>query len=217
MVHQDIKKGDQFYNSLAQIIIEQEPKTILDIGASEGRGSTDVFKTYAKGAEIYAIELDPDRFASLKAYHTSKNVHLFEGSSCPANELMSADGLGNYFAQNTGWDCWRSVGYTEMKKWLKNTASDIKAIKTKYKKDLIPYIKKKHKIKTFDMVLVDGSPFTSKYEVEQIHGAKIIILDDVLDPKNNLNYKRLASGGDYWCIEVNKGYRNGYAIFQKFG
>jgi len=191
--------------------------TILDIGASTGEGTTSILRAVNPKARIFAVELDPGRYKDLEEKFKDDNkTFLFKGSSCPAEHLMSEQELNEYLMKYPGWNCWREIGPNEMFKWRDNQENMIKGIKTKSGKDLIPYIKKKHNVEHFDMVIVDGSPFTAWYEIEQTHGAKTIVLDDINDPKNAKAYRKLAGGGDYWCVEVNK-HRQGFAIFEKLG
>lgn len=210
--HRDITPGDVTGKALITILSEEMPTTILDIGASTGHGTTSIMRETCPDAKIFAIELADDRFKELKElFKDDKKTYLFKGSTCPPDELMKIDELKEHQSRFPHWDCWKSV---DMYSWHKNHPETIKGIKTKYGRDLIPYIKKKYKIDFFDFVMIDGSPFTAKYELEQIHGAKAIMLDDINDVKNQLNYARMATGGQYWCVEVNKQARNGYAIYK---
>ena len=65
------------------------------------------------------------------------------------------------------------------------------------------------------MVLIDGSEFTGKPELDLVYGAKFILLDDIRAYKNYHNYKRLLNDKNYKLIEEQPFLRNGYAIFSK--
>jgi hypothetical protein len=79
----------------------------------------------------------------------------------------------------------------------------------------IELIKSERNIEHFDMVLIDGSEFTGKAELELTYGAKFILLDDIRAFKNYENYEKLLNDPSYELIEEQLFLRNGYAIFRK--
>jgi ADP-heptose:LPS heptosyltransferase len=81
-------------------------------------------------------------------------------------------------------------------------------------RDGIQKIKRENGIETFDLVLIDGSEFTGSAELEEVYGARIIILDDVNAYKNYFNYRRLKFDSNYVLVTENWSLRNGYAIFR---
>ncbi|MBT8630965.1 hypothetical protein AOC23_02610 [Polynucleobacter paneuropaeus] len=50
-------------------------------------------------------------------------------------------------------------------------------------------IKNDNNIKTFDMVLIDGSEFSGERDLHSIMGAKLIALDDINAFKGGFNYE----------------------------
>ena len=81
--------------------------------------------------------------------------------------------------------------------------------------DGIERIKREHDIDCFDMVLIDGSEFTGKYELDKVYGARFILLDDINGFKNYDNYQRLVADQTYQLIAENWKVRNGYAVFKR--
>ena len=79
----------------------------------------------------------------------------------------------------------------------------------------IQHIKASNGIDTFDVVLIDGSEFTAQAELEEIYGAKFIILDDICSFKNYANYHRLRSDPLYRLIIESHDLRNGFASFER--
>jgi hypothetical protein len=67
----------------------------------------------------------------------------------------------------------------------------------------------------FDIVLIDGSEFLGKAELDHVIGARVIILDDTMAYKNYENRLRLLGDGRYVCTHDDKGLRNGFSVFQK--
>jgi hypothetical protein len=64
------------------------------------------------------------------------------------------------------------------------------------------------------MVLIDGSEFTGRAELDETYGAKFILLDDIRTLKNEFNYERLRADAFYTLVKENLDLRNGYAVFQ---
>ena len=81
--------------------------------------------------------------------------------------------------------------------------------------DGIERIRRENGIDCFDMVLIDGSEFTGKSELDKVYGARIILLDDINGFKNYDNYQRLVADKTYERIAENWRVRNGYAVFRR--
>ena len=54
----------------------------------------------------------------------------------------------------------------------------------------------------------------SKAELDEVYGARLILLDDINSYKNFETYQRLAADPAYRLREVNRAVRGGYAIFE---
>jgi hypothetical protein len=80
--------------------------------------------------------------------------------------------------------------------------------------NIIQKIKLDNNIDNFDLVLIDGSPFTGDNELKYCIGSNIIALDDVNDIKCYQAYNTLNSLPEYELIAQNWGVRNGFAIFK---
>ena len=76
-------------------------------------------------------------------------------------------------------------------------------------------IKEQNNIDFFDVALIDGSEFTGSSELDEVYGAKYIILDDINTFKNYYNLQRMYQDSDYSVITENNSVRNGFAIFKK--
>jgi hypothetical protein len=79
----------------------------------------------------------------------------------------------------------------------------------------IETIKRENKIDFFDLVLIDGSEFTGKAELDKVYGAKYILLDDILSYKNFHNYRKLLEDKNYRLIDRDLRKRNRWAAFEK--
>ena len=65
------------------------------------------------------------------------------------------------------------------------------------------------------MALIDGSEFTGSSELDEVYGAKYIILDDINTFKNYYNLQRLYQDSDYTAIAENNSVRNGLRFSRK--
>ncbi|MEH2139983.1 glycosyltransferase [Nostoc sp.] len=79
----------------------------------------------------------------------------------------------------------------------------------------IKKIQQENKITFFDIVLIDGSEFTSVTELKELSEAKYLILDDINIFHSYKNYQKLVADCNYLLLAHNANLRNGYAIFKK--
>lgn len=98
-------------------------------------------------------------------------------------------------------------------RWLNQDIEYI--LKSGVTQDGIEIIKEENKITEFDVVLIDGSEFTGRAELEHIYGAKIIMLDDINTFKNYENHQILIRDSNYSLVTENKRISNGYAVFKR--
>ena len=64
-------------------------------------------------------------------------------------------------------------------------------------------------------VLIDGSEFTGKAEMEEVYGAVFLMLDDTRSYKNWDNMARLSKDPAYRLVKKSRWTRNGWAIFER--
>ena len=95
--------------------------------------------------------------------------------------------------------------------WYDNTVKQIPQMATP---DGIAFIKLFHNIEVFDMVFIDGSPFTAMGELHEVYGSDIIVLDDTIDLKCWDVMQSLLGDTNYKLLSRNDGFRNGYAVFK---
>ena len=74
-----------------------------------------------------------------------------------------------------------------------------------------------HGIEIFDAVLIDGSEFTGRAELDEIYGARFVLLDDTLTFKNWENARRLLADPAYRLVRADPATRNGFAVFEREG
>lgn len=210
----DVLKKDALGLLITDLVHKYQPKTILEIGSSDGTGSTQVFAD-AMGAEchLYCIEMFDQRFYKLQrnmAIHP--NVHCYMCAS--VDKIIKWDYVEKFRAVHPDFTMWKVMAEREIKKWHDNTMAQVPTMEIP---NGIEHIKKENNITLFDMVFIDGSPFTAMAELEQVYGAGIIIMDDTMDLKCYDTMMVLLNDPNYEMIARDDSYRNGYAVFKNKG
>lgn len=80
-------------------------------------------------------------------------------------------------------------------------------------------IKKEHLLNGFEVLVIDGSKFKQltpgSQLAKELHNATHILLSNVSDLYNHVNYHQLVGDPDFVTVDCNPEWRNGYAIFEK--
>src|SRR5678816_752168 len=95
-------KDDPFYAALVRIASDPSIRTILEIGASSGGGSTEALSAGAaqnpSRPTIYSIEVSTTRFQALRArYERNSQVKPYNVSSVPAEKFPSAAEVTDFY------------------------------------------------------------------------------------------------------------------------
>jgi hypothetical protein len=209
-------RGDELYAALSAIAAKPEVRTILEIGASSGEGSTEALIAGARRNPsrpvIHSIEVSPPRFRALARRHRDVSfLHAHNVSSVSLERFATEERVrGFYDAVDSPL---RSVPLDVVLGWLR---ADLEMVrKNGLSQDGIRTIKTQAGGDTFDMVLIDGSEFTASAELEDVYGAKFILLDDICTFKNFDNHLLLSGDEDYVLQEKSERLRNGYAVFRR--
>lgn len=207
--------GDAFYDEIYHIASTEPLKNILEIGSSSGEGSTEAFvlgirKNPVK-ANLFCMELSVPRFQKLKNhYKNDPFVKCYNASSVSLDMFPSeAEIITFYNSVKTNLSAYP---LNTILSWLRVDIDYVKKHNT-YGCG-INYIKKENDIDFFDMVLIDGSEFTGKPELDLIYGAKYILLDDINAYKNYENHHRLKVDPNYEMLTEDYDVRGGYSVFR---
>ena len=210
-------KNDEFYRMI-QWVLSTDPaiKTILEIGSSSGQGSTrafvDAIAAKPQPPLLFCMDISKARFQKLKRYYKNRSfVKVYNQSSVPLTAFMSATEI-KQFTIDYPHHCTHASRET-MLRWLKMDVDYI--VDHAIEQNGIRTIMQEHALSRFDMVLIDGSAFTGRAELQMVYGADYLLLDDINDIKNLLNYRQLYADPAYELIAQNWVLRNGYAMFRK--
>jgi tetratricopeptide (TPR) repeat protein/glycosyltransferase involved in cell wall biosynthesis len=209
-------RNDSFYDAIQRLTVAEKIRTILEIGSSSGKGSTEAF---VKGLSynphnpvLHCIEVSKGRFNALhQRYKDHPQVHCHNVSSVPLSRFPKEADLVRFYSKTPTALNQYPIG--QVKSWLRDDRAYV--AESGVFQDGIRQIKSDHGIDYFDVVLIDGSEFTGRAELDEIYGAKVIMLDDINSFKNYHNYQRLKNDCDYELEKENWTLRNGYAIFRR--
>jgi hypothetical protein len=209
-------KNDAFYDIIYKIAKNEPVKTILEIGSSNGQGSTDAFvkgiKENPNKPKLFCMEVSKVRFDALKqTYSNEPQVKCYNVSSVPLTDFPSEQDIITFYNKTPS-----KLNLTPLPMVLDWLRQDIEYVKIeKVPQNGIEIVKADNNIKNFDVVLIDGSEFLGIPELKQVYGATYILLDDVMTYKNLINRLQLMNDSNYKLVEENMSVRNGYSIFKK--
>jgi len=189
---------------------------ILDIGASSGEGST---AAWVRGAlrnplrpTIYCLEVSVPRFAELaRRWQNHGFVKCYNVSSVPAERFPTEEEVARFYREVRS--KLRNVRLEKVLGWLRQDLAYL--AEHALSGDGIGRIKTENGISGFDAVLIDGSEFAGKPELDAVWGARFILLDDTRSYKNWENYRRLKADPSHRLVTRSYWSRNGFAVFER--
>ena len=209
--------GDTFHHTLERLAATAGVRTILDIGASSGEGSTAALVAGAgrnpDSPVVHCIEVSIPRHAALeRRYRDTGFVHCHNISSISLDRFPTEADV-DAFRRRT-WTRFRFIRRSLVMGWLRQDIDYIEA--RGLSGNGIRDIRDRFGIDRFDLVIIDGSEFTGRAEMEDVYGARFIALDDVRTFKNHDNRRRLERDSSYRSIAAGR-LRNGFAVFERIG
>lgn len=215
LIPPEIKDGKLFY-LIKELVLQETPLNVLEIGSSSGEGSTLAFvqsmQKYSPKTVLYCLEISQTRFQKLHNYYKAlPSVRCYNDSSVSINKFLSKNEVISFYNRfNTNLN---QYSLELVLRWLDD---DIEYIKnSNVSQNGIRKIKNDNCVINFDMVLIDGSAFSACAELDEVYGSKIILLDDINDIKNYQNYQLLDNDSFYELIFEDWNLRNGFAVFKR--
>ncbi len=209
-------KEDELYHEIQRLAREEKLTHVLEIGSSGGAGSTEAFVRgigeNANRPTLYCMEISKPRFTALsETYKHLSYVRCYNTSSVALNRFPNQQQVIEFYRSTPS--ILNNFPEAEILRWLQQDIDYIRSWGGD--ENGIQRIKRENNIENFDAVLIDGSEFLGEAELEDVYGARFLLLDDVNGYKNRRNYDRLRLSADYELIRENWQLRNGYAIFKK--
>ena len=207
---------DVFSQVIEDVASTEGVHEILEIGSSGGDGST---AAWVRGAlrnpvrpRLHCIEVSIERHAALvKRWSDQSFVHCYNVSSVPVGRFPSASEVEEFYR-----DVSSRLREFELETVLGWLQQDIDYLRDHaLSSPGIVHIRENHGIDQFDAVLIDGSEFTGKAELEEVFGARFLLLDDTETYKNWANARRLEADRGYRLVQADPSVRNGFAVFER--
>jgi hypothetical protein len=207
---------DAFARLIEDVASTDGVHEILEIGSSTGEGST---AAWVRGAlrnpvqpRMHCIEVSIERHAALvKRWSDHSFVHCYNVSSVPVERFPSASEVEDFYRYVPS--RLRDFELATVLGWLQQDIDYLRdhALSSRG----IAQIRERHGIDTFDAVLIDGSEFTGSAELDEVYGARFLLLDDTETFKNWANRRRLESDRNYRLVRADPSVRNGFAVFAR--
>lgn len=207
---------DAFAEIIEEIGATPGVREILEIGSSTGEGST---AAWVRGAlrnperpRLHCLEISAERYAALvERWHEYEFVRCYHLSSVPLERFPAPAEVERFHREVDSrlneYDLETVLG------WLQQDVDYLR------EHDLssagIAEVKARNGIETFDAVLIDGSEFTGRAELDEVYGARFLLLDDTEAYKNWDNERRLQADPAYRLVRADRETRNGFAVFER--
>jgi hypothetical protein len=213
-------KHDSFSRALAKVAATPGVRTVLEIGASSGGGSTEALVAGAlKNPDgppaIHSIEVSTTRIGAFRErWKDYPFVHGYNTSSVPPEAFPSPEVVTRFYREVRS--KLRNVRLEKVLGWLRQDL-DYLAEHPDLATLGIAGIKRQTGIALFDAVLIDGSEFTGEAELPLVYGARFLMLDDTRSYKNWNNQAALRADPHYRRVGCSRWTRNGWAVFERVG
>jgi len=208
--------NDGFARIIELIAAEPSVLTVLEIGSSTGGGSTSALVRGLTGKtdqRLFCLELSVPRFNKLRSrYAHLPWVHCLNMTSVAVSDFPGPESISEFYRRYPDSPL-QNIPRKEVERWLHQDIEYVTRFPTM--QNGISAAKELAEVPVFDLVLIDGSEFTGTPELEQLSGARYVLLDDTLTFKNHENRVRLTADPNYRLIIEDKGCRNGYAAFRR--
>ena len=217
LIEPEIRR-DRFARAIEEVAASAGVRHILEIGASSGEGSTEA---WVRGAlrnavrpTLHCIEVSIPRYAALvERWRDVGFVRCYNVSSVPVEAFPSEEEVAVFY--RTVRSKLRHVRLEKVLGWLRQDVAYLR--EHGLSADGIGRIRSESGVETFDAVLIDGSEFTGKPELDAVYGARFVLLDDTRSFKNWENLERLSADPGYRLVTKSRWTRNGFAVFEKVG
>jgi len=209
-------KGDLLYRSIVEVASVPGVREILEIGSSSGAGSTEAWVAGALQnpdlPRLHCIEVSSTRYAALVERWKERDfVHCYHVSSVPLESFPAASEVEAFYHGTRS--KLRRTPLETVLSWHRHDVDYVRA--HGLSRHGIREIRERHGIDSFDAVLIDGSEFTGGAELDEVYGARFLLLDDIETYKNFENARRLEEDPRYRLVRISRRTRNGFAVFER--
>ena len=214
-----VKRG-RFYRQIRRVAADPRVRTILEIGASSGAGSTEALVAGALAnpagpPAIHTIEVSKARFGELVERHRERPfVRCHNLSSIPAEQFPDEAEVARFYREVRS--KLRNNRLEKVLGWLRQDLAYL-GRHPELSVNGVERVRAEAGVEAFDAVLIDGSEFTGERELALTLGARFLLLDDTRSFKNWGSQRRLLADPRYRRVAWSWFFRNGWAVFERIG
>lgn len=196
------------YDMLVNLASKPEVKTVIEIGSTNGLGST---KALREGLEknpnfpdvrLFCIEAVAQMFNILLKTR-APYMKCYRVCSTPPKDNYTNKEIDRFFRVD-----WPKAPFVTPQKKQQDPTWHIRErdrynayfIKENLPLDGVALIKNNNKVTDFDLALVDGGTYSGRADVASVYGAKYLVLDDIHTLKCTWSFQELMADPKYKCI-----------------
>jgi hypothetical protein len=216
--------ADDLHRFLYQAARHLRRGTVLEVGSSDGRGSTAALVAGLQDAlnlpeqepnvRLACLELDRVRHAALVARYADRPwVHCYLGESVNLDQLMTAAQVRDFY-QSTPTNL-NNYPLAQVLSWRQEEIDYVNL--HALDEEQIAAATAELEVDRWALVFLDGSPFAGEADLAACLPADLVVLDDINDIKNKTNYDTLLADTANWQLVAESDTRNGWAAFRYVG
>jgi len=216
IIDPEINNRTGTYNAIINYITAVPIKTIIEIGASSGGGTTEavimgVTRKNTSDITFNTIEVSKSRFNNLKErYKMYKWVIPWNVSSLNIEDFPTDEEVKSFINERN--NPYKPSTLVDVLKWKRD---DIEYVRDNdIPQDGINLIKTFMSADHFDLAIIDGSEFLGNKEYEHLLNCDAYVLDDIYTYKNYYSYNSLLNNPNYKLL-YREDRRGGSALFCK--
>jgi hypothetical protein len=199
---------------IKEVVIKYKPKRIVEIGSADGSISTSAILAGIRIADftpdfLFCFEYKKELYESLKKLEVSDWFKPLMSTSSKINDWMTLFDVNQFYKD---YRVKNTPPINSVFNWYLESVSYLINNPELHENGIRELIINKFG-DSFDMVLIDGGPFSGECEYELLKNSKIIILDDIHDIKCHKIFLKLLNDENYTVYKQNDDFCNGYCIF----
>ena len=215
IIDPEVNQNTQSYYVIQEYLKKVPVKTIIEIGASSGGGTTEALikgitsRFHTEEVKMASVEVSRARFKNLKERYSGVSFFTpYNISSLPLSRFPSEEQVAK-FIRETG------IHGGNVKTVLDWLRQDIQYVKdNNFDVNGIQKIKEDFGVKKFDLAVIDGSEFLGDEEFKELPDCDAYFLDDIHVYKNWNSHRILENDKRYSKIFEEK-IRGGSSLFCK--
>lgn len=207
---------NDWMNDIREVVEKYKPSRIVEVGSADGSISTTSILTGIKNSKyqpefVFSFEYKKELYDKLKNLQNSEWFHPILSTATKMNDWMTLFDIDEFYRK---YDVINRPPINSVFNWYLESVNHLIINPDIHIEGIKEFITNKFG-DTFDMILIDGSPFSAESEYDLLKNSKIVILDDINDIKCHKIFLNLLNDKNYFVYKQNNNFCNGYCIFIK--